>query len=1081
MGKLTIVQGRANTGKSKLLSELLHECMQQGRHGLYIVPEQYTFEAERTLSHAFSGLLGVEVLSFSRLAERILSQSGRNLPFLSKQGRNMVIRRAIYQKQKALLLFANAAQKSDFADRMDLLISQFKQSRITPEQLASAMEGLEEGSLLYQKLHDIRLIFETSEKFLASRYLTANDLSAAAISRMKNSFVKDCYVYIDGFDNPSNELYSFFEAILCCAKSVTITLRQDPDFNEALFAPDMRAKQRLMEIAARNGCPVGVQDRRKKSKNTALDHLERNLFFNQWQSISGNTDQIRIYAQADRRAEAEQLGDLVLARAREGVRYRDMAVVCPDLKLYGSHIKRAFFKRGIPLFFDAKKSVQGQAAIVFLLNAVRAAIGGYSVQNVLALIKSGYGDVETADAEIFENYLLRYGIFGSSLTAPFCFGEVPEAAEQVRSKIMPPLMVLHDRLKAGSAIEKIIAVQDYLNDMQLVEKLQSEAQKLQEEGRTTQAQEFLQLNNTILEVFNQIALILGDTFLSMAEFEAILSEGLAAYQIGSVPSNADQIMLGDVSRSKIKRVDTLFVVGCNEGLIPRQSDDGVLLNDSELKRMSDCGLSVWSDSRSQMQNDRLELYSLLTKADNRLYLSYACSDNGAALSPSLLIDKLRRIFEGIKVRTGLQSQDELPSCLQTGFSELVRQYRLFGQEGTHTLLLPALVEVYKSEPLYAPRLKRILDGEVLNNSPAPISRELALSLYGQNARVSASRLELFNKCPFSHFESYGLRADKRKEYAEEITDIGTFVHDALDAFVRYVMDNNLDWEEINELTVDAIVDRIMPERIIAHNDGIFVNNPRLKEGVFLLETRIKLACRSVAKQAQLGLFKPACSEYSFGMGLDNPPLTLISDTGRRVEIRGKIDRIDTAEMDNQKLLRVVDYKYGSSRRLEPARIESGETLQLPLYLKAARSLQGEGVAMYYMPTGQKIPNEEKEQSEIHALYGVTAEDKAVIEATEKNMGVKSSYVGSLKFNKQGLVSGDVCSREELRGITELAARIACQTVERMYEGEAEVLPTGKACDYCDYASVCRFDSILGNKKKAVPSKSLKELVEEVQQ
>lgn len=1073
MGRLCIVMGRANTGKSEILIERLHQCMHQGEHGLYIVPEQYTFEAERAIAYAFSGMLGVQVLSFSRLAERILSQSGRTLPFLSKQGRAMVVRRAVYQKQKELIMYSGAAQRPDFANRMDMLISQFKQSGIEPHQLKTALDKLDSDSLLYQKLHDIYIIYQTSESYLASRYLTTNDIQRTARERIKYSFVKDSHVFIDGFDNPSNELYSFFEEMLVHAKSVTITMRQDKESHRGLFEPDSRAMQRICEIAARNGIPVMQRICSKAKGNTALAHLDDLLFSQSLEVFDKQTDEIRIFTLPDRRAEAEHLADMVLERAAQGIRFRDMAVICPDLKLYGSLVKRAFARRNIPLFFDAKRPISGQAATSYLLNSIRAATGGYSVNNVLAVLKSGYSDADEGDIEIFENYLLRYGVYGSSLTAPLTFGEVPDEAERVRLCTMQPLMQLHENLKGTDATKKSQAIIDYLTQTKLNERLTAEANTLMSEGRDAEAQVILQLYPTFEELLNQIGLIMGDSPLSMAEFTALIEEGVAAYQIGSIPSNADQVMLGDLERSKIKKVDSLFLIGCNEGLIPRIPETGTVLNDSELKKMDACGLTVWSDSKMQMQSDRLELYSILTKARNRLYLSFACSAEGAQLSPSPLVERIRKLFPMLRVESNLDEPSSLPSCEQTGFSRLVYEFRMFGQEGTHTQLLPALVAVYNNRPAYAQKLRQILDGEARKNSPSPLDYQIAKQLYGQNVRMSASRLETFNKCPFEHMESYGLKAKPRKEAKEEASDIGTLIHDVLDSFVRYVQQEGTDWLEMDSKRSDDIVDKILPECIARHNDGIFLSNVRLRESLFLLEIRIKLACRSITKQVQLGEFRPECTEMNFG--LDYPPVKLITDNGTEVELRGLIDRVDSANVEGDKLLRVVDYKLGA-RKLEPERIQSGETLQLPLYLEAAKALCGQGVAMYYMPLGQPIPDEEQVEDDIHKLYGVTADDSAVATATEKESSDRSAYVKGVKY-KDGKAVGATCSRAELEAIVTLAKRVACKTIERMYAGEAEVFPTANSCEYCDFRSVCRFDKQLGNKVRSIPKRSIKELGE----
>ncbi|MDO4544098.1 MAG: PD-(D/E)XK nuclease family protein [Clostridia bacterium] len=1070
MASLCIISGRANSGKSQELTKLLFACQKVGGHGIYIVPEQSTFETEKLLTESFGGMIGTEVLSFSRLSERILSQSGQHLPYLSKQGRNMVIRKIVMENQGALLLYGKVARSDSFADRIDLLISQLKQSRITPEMLKKLLPELNPRSILSQKLHDVCLLYQRSEEFLSSRFLTANDELPRATELLPSSFASGAEVFIDGFDNPSRALYEFFEALLRVAKSVTIALRLDPRGREPLFLPDEKIARRLIEIAERNDIPYTLRTRRAEDRLDALSHLEKNLFSNEPKPFQGKAEELALYAMSDRRAEAENLADLVLMRAKEGVRYKDMAIACPDLEAYTPLIRRAFAKRNIPLFFDSKRGVRTLGAMRFVLSSVKAAASGYAMQQVLALVKSGFFEIERDEAEKFENYVLRYGLFGSSLTSPLSFGEVPAEAEKVRQTIMPPLMELHEGLRGRSAEEKLVALSRYLEKTGYLQQIKGRAERLLAEGRGADAQVLSSLSTILSEMFTQLRVIMGATPLSMNEFCTLMEQGAAAYDVGTVPNEADAVMLCDLERSRLQRTDTLFLLGCNEGLVPRSISDDAILCDSELATLGSLGLMMWNDTIQKAQNDRLELYSVLCKAKKRLIFSYACSESGAALAPSLLIMRLLHLFPQLRAASDLSLNNSLPLCRRTGFSVLSNEYCRAQRSGTQSMLLSSLIEIFSKDEQYAPALKRILEHRSVNVSPPPLKTELALSLYGRGMSMSASRLELFNKCPFAHFSNYGLRAKERKEAKEEASDIGTFVHDVLDAFVRYIAEKGMSYEDIDDKRADEIVDILLPERVRAHNDGIFLNNVRLKESLFLIELRIKLACRSIACQVRLGSFKPLHSEYRFGSD-EVPPIRLLTAEGRTVSLRGIIDRIDGAEVEGERLLRVIDYKLGR-RKLEPERIESGETLQLPLYLAAARQLSGEGVGMYYMPT-TLLTREDEEEGLLHSLFGVTASDKHSLEAAEHGSGAKSAYISGLNLEKG---SGAVCTREELSRIVHLALEVSKSTVDRIYRGQLSVLPTKDACKYCPYVSACGFDEKLGCTRRKIPAKKLKDLV-----
>ena len=109
-GKLNFILGRADTGKTARVVASLRAHQQNGERAILLVPEQYTYEAERLLAESLGGLLGVQVFSLNRLTERVLSLSGKTRPFLSAEGHRMVIRRAIDLRKNELKLFSRAAE-----------------------------------------------------------------------------------------------------------------------------------------------------------------------------------------------------------------------------------------------------------------------------------------------------------------------------------------------------------------------------------------------------------------------------------------------------------------------------------------------------------------------------------------------------------------------------------------------------------------------------------------------------------------------------------------------------------------------------------------------------------------------------------------------------------------------------------------------------------------------------------------------------------------------------------------------------------------------------------------------------------
>ena len=111
-----MVLGRSGSGKSAFVMNELARRTQAGIEGAcLIVPEQYSHDKERELGVAAGDAASrcVEVLSFKRLARRILAEAGGAArPMLSDGGRLLVMRAAVKTVAPDLHAYASAAARA---------------------------------------------------------------------------------------------------------------------------------------------------------------------------------------------------------------------------------------------------------------------------------------------------------------------------------------------------------------------------------------------------------------------------------------------------------------------------------------------------------------------------------------------------------------------------------------------------------------------------------------------------------------------------------------------------------------------------------------------------------------------------------------------------------------------------------------------------------------------------------------------------------------------------------------------------------------------------------------------------------
>ena len=113
------VLGRAGVGKSSyIFQEIKQELAGDNEKPLILlVPEQYTLQAERDLLNNLDvpGIMGVEVLSISRLGHRILNETGRSKKsFINQQGKHMLLQRIINEEASNLRVYSRASRQQGF-------------------------------------------------------------------------------------------------------------------------------------------------------------------------------------------------------------------------------------------------------------------------------------------------------------------------------------------------------------------------------------------------------------------------------------------------------------------------------------------------------------------------------------------------------------------------------------------------------------------------------------------------------------------------------------------------------------------------------------------------------------------------------------------------------------------------------------------------------------------------------------------------------------------------------------------------------------------------------------------------------
>lgn len=399
---LRLYYGRESVDKERAMFEKIAGTLWcVGREGapsriVLIVPDQYTLQAERNAIHHLKvkGLMDLEVLSFSRLAARVLGETGgsRRVP-IDKHGRHMLLAKIMRDQEENLLVFRGMGRSHSFIDMANDLISEMKQHNSSPEELREIIGEIDEYSLLSRKLKDIALIFEKYEEQIKDKYIDTEDRLNLFISKIGQSFlVKNAEFWIFGFDSFTPKSINIIRELALHSHGVNMVLTcDDGPEDEELF----RLTKDMMWRLERAVGPELTQKERLEGpdapRKPAIGHLEQQLFAYPYKPFAGGEDTLHFCRAANFYGEAETAAAFICSLVRgRGLRFRDIAVICNDMEERGSIIKRVFEEYGISFFQDQKRRVLHNPAIVFISSLLDVLQSGWVYEDVFRLVKTGF-------------------------------------------------------------------------------------------------------------------------------------------------------------------------------------------------------------------------------------------------------------------------------------------------------------------------------------------------------------------------------------------------------------------------------------------------------------------------------------------------------------------------------------------------------------------------------------------------------------------------------------------------------------------------------------------------------------------
>lgn len=100
------------------------------------------------------------------------------------------------------------------------------------------------------------------------------------------------------------------------------------------------------------------------------------------------------------------------------------------------------------------------------------------------------------------------------------------------------------------------------------ERLKKTEEEFQEAGELALAKEYSQIYRIIIELFDKFVALLGEEPVGLSEYCKLLDAGLEEARVGVIPPSVDQVVAGDMQRTRLKDIRALFLWGANDCFLP---------------------------------------------------------------------------------------------------------------------------------------------------------------------------------------------------------------------------------------------------------------------------------------------------------------------------------------------------------------------------------------------------------------------------------------------------------------------------------------------------------------------------------
>ena len=1108
---IQIVYGTSGTGKSTyIFNQINEQIKQKSPYKIKVItPEQFSYTAEQKLLETSSSqsMISAEVITFARMAYRILGEVGKKTRInLSGSGKAMLIDHILLTENNKFSFLGKSDENVEMISRQ---LTELKKHQVQLDILKEVTKNTQD-KYLQKKLEDITNLYDLYNNSIQNQYIDENDgLTLLAEELEESNEFKNCDIYIDEFAGFTLQEYEILRKLMRISHEITITicadnLQENTNADIDTFYSNKQTVKRILEIANQEQIEVEKPiflNTPYRFKTEELQHLAENMASPFYKKYDKQNENLSIFLASNPYSEIENVAIQITKLAKKGYKYEEMAVITKNIDTYSSLCKAIFEQYNIPVFIDEKKDLGSNILVRYVLSLLEIFAKNWSYESVFGYIKTGLLDLDTQEIAVLENYCLKWGIKGSKWHAKEWnfYNETEEQQKQIiyaRDKVVEPLLKLKKQLAGLKTVKEITTgLYEFLIQNNIYEKLKQKIEELKQNNELEIAKQYELSIKILTDLFDEIVLVLGNKNITFDRYAKILKMGFNQSDLGTIPATADQVIVGDVDRSRSHKVKAVFIIGLNDGSFPSIQKDEGFLDDKDRNILKEQGIELAKGTIEQIYDDNFNIYKAFTTAEEKLYLSYASSDaEGKSLRASILINKIKRIFPNIKEQSDVIERKSEVLLSKTTFDELLVNLRNFTQGEE---IEPIWFDVYNYyQANYKAKLESAIKALQYKNEPEKLKQNKLEKLYGNTLKTSVSRLEQYQACAFSYYLKYGLKLKEKDSFNVEAVDTGNLMHEVIDSFFERLDELNISVKNIEEEQIKQITEDIVEEKLALKKYDIFNSIPKYRILAQRLKKVITKSMKYIVDSLKYSDFEVLGHELEFKQGGQYEPIIYELKDGKKVEITGKIDRLDIAKTAEGNYIRIIDYK-SSIKNINLNEVYAGLQLQLLTYLDAA--CENEEVtpagALYFNlidPVLNANPNmtDEEITEELRKQFkmqGLILADSNIVRKMDTNLVSGSSNIVPAYIGKDGEVSDkqNTLNRKQFENLQNYMEKIIKQISEEILNGNIEIEPYYRTrdkktpCEYCSYKAICQFNQTTKNNYNYIPNVNKEKVLEKI--